>query len=81
MLAIPFTRVYLREELDIVQLSTPGAEQSVYVDDISQVAQGTFDFVVDALVSGGIKLNKAIARLHLRVSPKSAIVCDRLLGF
>ena len=76
MLAIPFTRVYLREELDRVQLSTPGAEQSVYVDDISQVAQGTFDFVVDALVSGGIKLNEAIARLHLRVSPKSVIVCS-----
>ena len=35
MLAIPFTRVYLRGEMDKVQEAAPGAEQSVYVDDIS----------------------------------------------
>ena len=31
MLAIPFTRVYLREDMDGVQEATPGAQQSVYV--------------------------------------------------
>ena len=60
MLAIPFTRVYLREEMDKVQEAALGAGQSVYVDDFSQVSQGTADQVVDALVRGGIKLSHAI---------------------
>ena len=40
VLAFPFTRVYLREDMDNVQEATPGAEQSVYVDDISQSFPG-----------------------------------------
>ena len=60
MLAIPFARVYLREEMDKVQEAAAGAGQSVYVDDISQVSQGAADQVVDALVRGGIKFSQAI---------------------
>ena len=75
-LAIPFTRVFLRDEMDQVQNGTPYAEQSVYVDDISQVAMGTVGVVAEALVTGGIKFRDAIARLHLKVSPKSVIVAS-----
>ena len=64
-LAIPFARVYLGEEMDRVQAGTPGAEQPVYVDDISQAAMGTVDAVVGALVDGGIRFRDAIYWLHL----------------
>ena len=75
-LAIPFARVYLREEMDKVQEAAAGAGQSVYVDDISQVSQGAADQVVDALVRGGVKFSQAIVGLHLKVSPKSVIVAS-----
>ena len=78
MLAIPFTRVYPREDMDSVQEAISGAEQFVYVDDVSQVFQGTFDHVVDALVSGGIKFSQATAGLHLRVFPKSVVIASSI---
>ena len=59
--------------MDRVQAGTPGAEQSVYVDDISQLAMGTVDAVVGALVGGGIRLRDAINRLHLKVSPSLSL--------
>ena len=55
--------------MDKVQDAAPCAEQSVYVDDISQVSQGTADQVVDALVRGGIGFSQATVGLHLKVFP------------
>ena len=52
----------------------------MYVDDISQVAVGTMDAVVGALVEGGIRFCDAVSRLHLKISPKSVVVASDIEG-
>lgn len=80
--AIPFTRMYLRDEMEGVHLSVPDVCQAVYVDDISQTSTSTLDVVVDLLVRAGMRLDAAVNRLHLKVSPKSVVVASspRLAG-
>ena len=65
--------------MDGVQDATPGAEQSVYVDDISQVSR--VPLVMLLMLSSlevRIKFSQAIAGLHLRVSPKSVIIASSI---
>ena len=73
--AVPLARVYLRSDMQEVALSS-GAKLGTYVDDVTQLATGCPNDVVQYLVDGGLAMAGSMSTLRLRISPKSVVVCS-----
>ena len=75
LLSIPFTRAFLAEEIEGVGSKTE-AQQSLYVDDLSHTALGSYSSVFNAICDGAVALLGASRRLRLRISSKSIVVAS-----